>query len=668
MEGTTTERCDLDCANEARLGTDQTPENVFVSRPPIFPEDGNSRSQRRSDLMRRALTSPWRRLAPPNAARAGTRAAVERSCHALGAAARTDPVCPASLADISVPQRMDRRSASSAISHRSLFNIDGLPEAQVPDPSIHFASAGDSSADVRFRSEHAANVGVQRPQQQKQLTSPYMNLPYKPEPYPDHAAMDPSTCPYLGQNPPQYRPTVDQLQPPQPPQRQQLPLASSTASGTGLLGSFHNLLLLPGGADAFVQKNSGAAASAMQLLLPQGDGGGGSAASASVSTGRPPLAEPLLAALPQAAAPPPLAATASQLGCDDIRNPMSFNYNPSLDPPGQQTPLLQQQQEQNVTARSCGRPLYDCNSTERGGRIASSSSVKRSAADSLHAGNGLGRDGGRCGSGGIGQPGTADANVQGSLADPPCRDGDDVEVVSSDGPFVVLEMKGPHGTPSTRAAAAIAFHAGASASPAAPDAAVASAGMSLTLRGRMASYFSKWAGVGDTLMPAEHPVDLFWSWLGAFLSILVVAVLNEYLTPHVSLPLMVASFGASAVLLFGVPASKLAQPRNFLGGQVVSAIVGVLVRLAFMRAPHLVWLSAALGMSLALAAMQITRTVHPPGGASALIAASAMYIGPWYGFKFILTVFFGCLAMLVVALVVNNLSSRRRYPTYWVGK
>ena len=63
-----------------------------------------------------------------------------------------------------------------------------------------------------------------------------------------------------------------------------------------------------------------------------------------------------------------------------------------------------------------------------------------------------------------------------------------------------------------------------------------------------------------------------------------------------------------------------------------------------------------------------THTVHTAGGASALIAASAPYIGPWQGFKFVLTVFFGCVAMLVVAIPVNNLSSRRRYPTYWMGK
>lgn len=73
--------------------------------------------------------------------------------------------------------------------------------------------------------------------------------------------------------------------------------------------------------------------------------------------------------------------------------------------------------------------------------------------------------------------------------------------------------------------------------------------------------------------------------------------------------------GASAVLLFGVPESKLAQPRAFLGGHLLSALVGCAVRAVFnaVAGNRLLWLSAALGMSLALTVQQATQTVHPPG-------------------------------------------------------
>lgn len=140
--------------------------------------------------------------------------------------------------------------------------------------------------------------------------------------------------------------------------------------------------------------------------------------------------------------------------------------------------------------------------------------------------------------------------------------------------------------------------------------------------------------------------------------------------------LLIGSFGASAVLLYGVPESKLSQPRNLIGastapaalappvqsskdpwlglppqhrvilppprpafclpshlclhritgGQIVSAVVGVCVRLALNRVQ---WLANAVGMSLALLAMQLTQTTHPPGGATALIACSMSTLPPW---------------------------------------
>lgn len=83
------------------------------------------------------------------------------------------------------------------------------------------------------------------------------------------------------------------------------------------------------------------------------------------------------------------------------------------------------------------------------------------------------------------------------------------------------------------------------------------------------------------------------------------------------LPLLVAPMGASAVLVFVVPASPLAQPWPTIGGNIISAFVGVLVA-------HLVpepTLAAGLAASLAIAAMSFTRSLHPPGGAAALIAA-----------------------------------------------
>lgn len=82
------------------------------------------------------------------------------------------------------------------------------------------------------------------------------------------------------------------------------------------------------------------------------------------------------------------------------------------------------------------------------------------------------------------------------------------------------------------------------------------------------------------------------------------------------LPALVAPFGASAVLLFGVPASPLAQPWSILGGNVVSALVGVLVALALGHGP----LAIGAAVGLAILAMSFLRCLHPPGGAVAMTA------------------------------------------------
>lgn len=83
--------------------------------------------------------------------------------------------------------------------------------------------------------------------------------------------------------------------------------------------------------------------------------------------------------------------------------------------------------------------------------------------------------------------------------------------------------------------------------------------------------------------------------------------------------LLAAPIGASAVLLFAVPASPLAQPWRIVGGNVISAIVGLLVARAVGHGP----LAAGLAVGLAIAAMSLTRSLHPPGGGSALLPVLA---------------------------------------------
>lgn len=160
--------------------------------------------------------------------------------------------------------------------------------------------------------------------------------------------------------------------------------------------------------------------------------------------------------------------------------------------------------------------------------------------------------------------------------------------------------------------------------------------------------------------PREHPLsginslDLLISWLGAFLGISTVA----YLTLKYHVPLMVASFGASAVLIYGVPDVPLAQPRNVFFGHVISATIGVIIYHLF----GLTWWSTALGCSLSIAAMLVTKTTHPPAGATGMVAVWTQQSA-----QFIITpVAAGALILIFIGLITNNLSPRRSYPKYWI--
>ena len=164
--------------------------------------------------------------------------------------------------------------------------------------------------------------------------------------------------------------------------------------------------------------------------------------------------------------------------------------------------------------------------------------------------------------------------------------------------------------------------------------------------------------------PGVGAVEIFWSWLGAFLGIAIVGLLQTVFVDVWGQKLLIGSFGATAVLVYGAIRSPLAQPRNVLGGHVLSALIGVCAQQLLGGIP---WLAAAVAVSSAIAIIRLTRTLHPPGGATALIAViggeSVHRLGYVYAF---VPVGLGAVVLLSVALLVNNISKRRRYPEFWL--
>ena len=150
------------------------------------------------------------------------------------------------------------------------------------------------------------------------------------------------------------------------------------------------------------------------------------------------------------------------------------------------------------------------------------------------------------------------------------------------------------------------------------------------------------------------PKDLVLSSVGAALAIAALG----YLAQATRTPLIMAPLAASALLVFVVPDNALAQPRNVIGGHVLSGAIGIGIDQA-LGTP--VWVMAV-AVGLAIAAMQATRTVHAP--AATLPVLIMMSGEPRWSFL-ITPVLAGSIILVGCGVVFHRLIARRRYPASW---
>ena len=129
--------------------------------------------------------------------------------------------------------------------------------------------------------------------------------------------------------------------------------------------------------------------------------------------------------------------------------------------------------------------------------------------------------------------------------------------------------------------------------------------------------------IGVQLDTTNH-VEKLISAAGGFIGILLILQVTHFFIPGVAAALIVASMGASAVLLFAVPHGPLSQPWPLIAGHVISASIGVTVRL---YVPDM-FLAGALAVGLSIGVMYYLRCIHPPGGASALAAVVGAAVTP----------------------------------------
>lgn len=175
---------------------------------------------------------------------------------------------------------------------------------------------------------------------------------------------------------------------------------------------------------------------------------------------------------------------------------------------------------------------------------------------------------------------------------------------------------------------------------------------------RRTARISRYVIYKETLVDyKEH----FWAFLGSFAGIGLIALFHDNMFESHDNLFLIGSFGASSVLIYGAIQSPLAQPRNLIGGHVISAFIGVTV---YKLLPDIIWLTAPLAVSLSIVLMQITKTLHPPGGATALIAVIGSEKIKALGFMYVLSpVLSGAFLLLVVALIFNNITPYRKYPS-----
>ena len=158
---------------------------------------------------------------------------------------------------------------------------------------------------------------------------------------------------------------------------------------------------------------------------------------------------------------------------------------------------------------------------------------------------------------------------------------------------------------------------------------------------------------GAALPPKPSLKTIAWAAAGAFLAIAVLALFAQ----QSGLALIMGSFGASCIMVFGFADAPFAQPRNVIAGHFLSSLTGLI----FLHFVGTQWWSMALAVAITIALMMATRTTHPPAASNPVIV---MLLHPSWDFLLTPTLL-GAVMIVLVALIYNNLQPDKQYPNYW---
>jgi CBS-domain-containing membrane protein len=167
------------------------------------------------------------------------------------------------------------------------------------------------------------------------------------------------------------------------------------------------------------------------------------------------------------------------------------------------------------------------------------------------------------------------------------------------------------------------------------------------------SIFQKFKGDGAAPPPRPSGKAIWNAFLGSFVAIGILAVWSSGL----ELALLLGSFGASCGLIFGFPDAPFSQPRNVVGGHVLSSAVG----LACAQFLGHEWYSVALAVGLGVALMLASGLMHPPAGSNPVIV---YLLQPGWSFLLFPTLV-GAVILVLIALLFVNLTREARWPKFW---
>ena len=169
----------------------------------------------------------------------------------------------------------------------------------------------------------------------------------------------------------------------------------------------------------------------------------------------------------------------------------------------------------------------------------------------------------------------------------------------------------------------------------------------------MNTYLKKFKGQNEQLVPKSTISEIIFAFIGSFIAIGIIG----YCTKTYDNLLIMGSFGASCVLLFGFPKSPFSQPRNVILGHFISSLTG----LFFLYIVGNDYISMALALATAISLMIATRTLHPPAGSNPIIIF--LLVASWD--YLIFPTLIGSIILVIVSLFYNNLHKNRSYPEYW---